>query len=102
GIGNVYKSETLFIGGVNPFTKVESLTDATLERLVTIGREILQRNVSPDTRERRTTRFLNPKEALWVYGRRGQPCRKCGTAIESKRQGADARLTFWCPRCQVL
>ncbi|MGZ7040807.1 MAG: DNA-formamidopyrimidine glycosylase family protein, partial [Thermoanaerobaculia bacterium] len=53
GIGNVYKSETLFIGGVNPFTKVESLTDATLERLVTIGREILQQNVSSGTRERR-------------------------------------------------
>src|SRR6266852_4765543 len=44
GIGNVYKSEALFIGGVNPFVAVESLSDETLERLVTIGREILQRN----------------------------------------------------------
>jgi endonuclease-8 len=101
GIGNVYKSEALFIGGVNPFAKVESLTDETLEKLVTIGREILQQNVKPDARERRTTRFLNPKQALWVYGRRGEPCRKCGTAIESQRQGVDARLTFWCPKCQA-
>jgi endonuclease VIII len=35
-----------------------------------------------------------------VYGRGGLPCRKCGTTIESKKTGMDARLTYWCPSCQ--
>ncbi|MGZ5261971.1 MAG: zinc finger domain-containing protein, partial [Burkholderiales bacterium] len=37
---------------------------------------------------------------LWVYGRDGQPCRRCGTPIQSRKQGRDARVTFWCPECQ--
>jgi endonuclease-8 len=36
-----------------------------------------------------------------VYGRRGKPCRRCGTPIEMRRQGIGARVTFWCPRCQL-
>ena len=38
--------------------------------------------------------------ALWVYGRGGKPCRKCGTPIEAKKTGLDARVTYWCPNCQ--
>jgi endonuclease-8 len=40
-------------------------------------------------------------EGLWVYGRSGRPCRRCGTLVRSARQGKLARLTYWCPRCQA-
>jgi endonuclease-8 len=50
---------------------------------------------------RRTTGSLNPNAKLWVYARGGKPCRTCGTAIQMKKAGVDARLTFWCPQCQA-
>jgi endonuclease-8 len=43
---------------------------------------------------------MNPEDHLWVYSRGGQPCRKCGTAIASRKDGDDARVTYWCPTCQ--
>jgi endonuclease-8 len=51
---------------------------------------------------RRTTGRSNPAERLWVYKRSGEPCRRCGTAIVSAKQGVEARVTFWCPMCQRL
>ncbi len=87
GIGNIYKSEVLYACGINPFTRVEALDDAALQRIVKKGRAILQRS----TRER--PRFQ-------VCERRGQPCRKCGTRIEYRKQGPDIRGTYWCPKCQ--
>ncbi len=40
------------------------------------------------------------KRLRLVYRRAGQPCRTCGRAIEMRRQGSDARSTYWCPHCQ--
>ena len=53
------------------------------------------------TGSRRTTGRDNPAERLWVYGRGRLPCRRCGTAIDVKKHGTDARLTYWCPECQT-
>jgi endonuclease-8 len=50
---------------------------------------------------RRTTRSSDPSQRLWVYGRGGKPCRRCDTPIAVRKQGDDARLTYWCPRCQA-
>ena len=108
GIGNVYKSEVCFACGVNPFRRVHSLSVAETACLIGTARTFLQMNVAPSSGEpmvtytgmRRTTRRVDPAEALWVYARRGDPCRKCGAAIESRKQGIDARTTFWCPVCQ--
>ena len=108
GIGNVYKSEVCFACGVNPFRRVSSLSVTETVCLMTTARKFLQMNVAPSSGERivtytgmrRTTRRVDPAEALWVYARRGDPCRKCGAAIESRKQGIDARTTFWCPVCQ--
>jgi endonuclease-8 len=44
---------------------------------------------------------MNPEDRLWVYSRGGQPCRKCGTAIASRKDGDAARVTYWCPKCQA-
>jgi len=51
---------------------------------------------------RRTTGRADPSARLWVYGRGGQPCRRCGTPISRKKQGPYARSTYWCERCQPV
>lgn len=108
GIGNVFKSEVLFACRVHPFAPVASLPDEELERLAAKGRELLAANARPGasggvvtyTGHRRTTRRADPGENLWVYGRTGRPCRRCGAAIVARRSGPHARWTWWCPVCQ--
>ena len=105
GIGNEFKSEVLFVAGVHPFTPVSALSDAELARIFGIGRDQLRANTAvrerlAPSRGRRTRDSLDRDGALWVYGRGGKPCRKCGTLIQAKKTGIDARLTCWCPRCQ--
>ncbi len=108
GIGNVFKSEVLFVAGIDPFRKLAAMSDDELGKVVATAKALLSANVreargAPGRvrlRSRRTTRFADPSARLWVYGRTGRPCRQCGTPIRSRKQGLDARLTFWCPACQ--
>jgi len=111
GIGNVFKSEVCFVTGLNPFRKVGTLSEAEVLEVIAVARKQLAANVLEDAGDRivtwrgagrRTTRNSNPDQSLWVYGRAGEPCRKCATPIESRPQGVDARITFWCPQCQYL
>jgi endonuclease-8 len=108
GAGNVYKSEVLFLSRLDPFARVSELDDARLRAVIDTAVTLLRANVTgrlaPMTTYagyRRTTRRDDPRERLWVYGRARLPCRRCGTAIRVKKQGADARLTYWCPECQA-
>lgn len=98
GIGNVYKSETLFLRGVDPFCPVGSLSDAELDAIVGEARALMSANLGP--RPRRTVPARHGAGPLWVYGRSGEPCRRCGTTIRMRRQGEAARSTYWCPACQ--
>jgi endonuclease VIII len=108
GIGNVYKSEVLFVCGINPFTPVGRLADGDLRRLVETARRLLRANVAPGTDAgiatyhppRRTTGRADSGARLWVYGRGGRACRRCGAPIQRRKQGPDARSTYWCPQCQ--
>lgn len=108
GIGNVYKSEVCFACGVNPFRTVADITDSELNSVIAAARKFLKANVANGTTAaivtytgfRRTTRRADRGERLWVYGRAGQPCRRCGTLIQMRKQGPGARVTFWCPNCQ--
>jgi endonuclease-8 len=105
GIGNVFKSEVLFAARVSPFTPVRALAAGQLARVVVIAERQMRANVGDaDTVAaaggRRTTNRLDPTARLWVYGRGGLPCRRCGTTIQRARQGPDARSTYWCERCQ--
>lgn len=111
GVGNVFKSEVCFAERVSPFVKVSGLTEPQVEGLVKRSRLLLEANVLEDSGDRivtyrghgrRTTRSADPGASLWVYGRRGEPCRRCGTAIERVLQGDGARVTYWCPVCQKL
>jgi endonuclease-8 len=90
GIGNIWKNETLWAERVDPFALVRDVDDATLLRLLGTA----QRLLTASARSGRT----GPTN---VYSRGGQPCRRCGTVIQSRSQGRDLpRITWWCPRCQ--
>lgn len=111
GVGNVFKSEVCFATGLNPFRTVSTLTREQIAEVIAVARQQLGANVmedSPDTIVtyrgigRRTTNNAAPEENLWVYGRKGKPCRRCATLIRSRKQGIDARITYWCPRCQPM
>lgn len=110
GIGNVFKSEICFTCGVNPFTKISELSAAKLEEVLTASRRLMAANVSESAGNRiathsgprRTTGADNPTARLWVYGRQGQQCRRCGTLILMRKQGLGVRSTYWCPECQPL
>jgi endonuclease-8 len=106
GVGNVFKSEVLFIARVNPFTPVRALGDEALLRVVHAARKQLRVNVAARSRTlaptggRRTTNSLHPSKRFWVYQRSGEPCRVCGARIQFRKTGTDARGTYWCPSCQ--
>jgi endonuclease VIII len=107
GIGNVYKSEALFVAGVSPFVSVAMLSDETLRAIVDAARLLLRANTRDPMDPAaaawggmRTTSSDRPDGRLWVYGRAGEPCRRCHTPIALVKQGEDARLTYYCPRCQ--
>ena len=98
GIGNVYKSEILFIERLSPATRLADVDDATLGRCYSTAAGLLRRNLGGG---RRVTRFANDDAGrLWVYGRGGQPCLQCDTPIASRRLGRHHRGTYWCPVCQ--
>jgi endonuclease-8 len=134
GIGNVWKSELLFLARLDPFTPVDALDPAVLRALLERARELMRRNVEqggprrtrfagqPVEREasphggrrpstggfhgRETNRHMQrgreaTGERVWVYERSGRPCHVCGTTIAMRRQGALARSTYYCPRCQA-
>jgi endonuclease-8 len=108
GIGNVYKSEVLFAGRVNPFARVRDLARDDVERLVAVAVKFMRTNVAETSGGgietyrglRRTTGRSGPGARFWVYGRAGKPCRRCGTSIARRKQGPHARSTYWCERCQ--
>jgi endonuclease-8 len=111
GVGNVFKSEICFVNGMNPFRAVGTLTRDEAAAAIASAQKLLRANVLEDSgdmivtyrgQQRRTTHASDPSESLWVYGRQGEPCRRCGEGIRRRIQGADARVTFWCPRCQPM
>ncbi|WP_036426867.1 MULTISPECIES: endonuclease VIII Nei2 [Mycobacterium] len=97
GIGNIYCNELCFVSGHLPTAPVSDVAKPL--RLVTRAREMLWANRLRWNRT--TTGDTRAGRQLWVYGRAGQPCRRCATGIE--RQGPDGsseRVRYWCPACQ--
>ena len=97
GIGNVYKSEVLFLERRDPFAPVATQEEAALEALIARARRLMRRNLVGFPR---TTR-KRYQGRLWVYGRSGEPCRVCATTVRMRRQGDDGRSTYFCPACQL-
>ncbi|MDP7736640.1 endonuclease VIII Nei2 [Mycobacterium paragordonae] len=94
GVGNVYSNELCFIFGHLPTAPVRDIADPL--RLVSRTREMLWANRS--RRNRTTTGDTRAGRQVWVYGRAGQPCRRCGTPIAY--DGDAERVQYWCPSCQ--
>lgn len=95
GVGNVYCNELCFLFGRLPTGPVSTLTDPL--RVATRARDMLWANRL--RRSRTTTGNTRPGRELWVYGRGGEPCRRCGTRIE--RSDETDRVSYWCPSCQT-
>ncbi len=104
GIGNVYRSETLFVGGVYPWTPVGSLDDDVLGTLFGTAQSLMQSNLGPGGRAtvgpHRGVRRRPEVSVTWVYRREGLPCLRCRTLVRRSIEGRQARSTYWCPRCQ--
>lgn len=108
GLGNVYKSEVAFAAEVNPFRAMSTLTERELEVMAEVAGKWLQVNVLDGAGDgivtysgnRRTTGASDASQRLWVYGRQGQECRRCGAVVEMRKQGEQVRSTYWCPGCQ--
>jgi len=105
GIGNVYKSEVLFLRGVDPRAPVSALDEAQLDAIYATARELMLANLQTTAR---TTRGdlagaapPSDDERFFVYGRSGRPCRRCGSTIEAYQLGDPPRWTWSCPRCQA-
>jgi endonuclease-8 len=99
GIGNIYKSETLFVCRVNPFLPVSELGHETVTRIVQTARQLLRKNALPGAPQRTTT-TSGVSGQYYVYKRSGDPCRVCGSEIAMRRQGELHRSTYYCPSCQ--
>ena len=101
GLGNEYVTEMCFLRGRLPGTPVAEAGDA--REWLDLGRRLLLAN-----RDRVTRTFTGDlRDPNWVFGRDGQPCKRCGTTIErghhdsgSRRRGAELRDSTWCPHCQ--
>ena len=108
GLGNVFKSEVAFAAGVNPFRVMRTVTAKEMEALVDFAMRYMRANVADGKSERivtvgggrRTIPALDREERLWVYRRKGEECRRCGAAVMMRKQGEQARSTYWCPVCQ--
>jgi endonuclease VIII len=108
GLGNVYKSEVAFAAGVNPFRAMRTITEREMQRMVEFAQRYMKANVADGKGDgivtyagnRRTTRTMDREERLWVYRRQGEQCRRCGTTVMMRKQGVQARSTYWCPVCQ--
>jgi len=105
GIGNVYKSEVLFVHNVDPRTPIDLLADTELDALYATAREMMSENLGagPRTTRERLSGDAPGDDRYFVYGRTGKPCRRCGTKIECYALGDPVvRWTWSCPQCQSL
>lgn len=105
GVGNIYASEALFASGIRPSARAGSLSAARCDRLVAAIRSVLGQAVACGGTTLADDGYASADGTpgyfqieLMVYGRAGQPCRRCGRPIQSGRQGQ--RTTYWCARCQ--
>ena len=100
GIGTFYRAELLFLQGIHPRTPVAAVPN--LRRVVQRGQQLLYANRWRP--EQSTTGDLRPNKRAYVFERPGQPCRRCGTPIQTEEFGplGQERRSYWCPRCQPL
>lgn len=97
GAGNIWKHETLFRCGVNPWRLLRELGDDELRAIIAKAQELLRASAGKSVNSK-----VPRRPSMFVYGRAGQPCRRCYTRLRSAPQGVDIRHTAWCPKCQPM
>jgi endonuclease-8 len=90
GIGNMWKAESFFAVGVDPWRHTAEVPDAQVLAVIGFAREQMSRAVREGVRARPHA----------VYRRAGMACPRCGTRIRQRGQWENNRVTFWCPGCQ--
>lgn len=88
GVGNIFKSEGCFAAALDPWRPIRDLSPADLEL------------VGAETRTLMMEAAQSGRAKFRVYKRTRMPCPRCGAAIRARRQGDDARTTYWCAGCQ--
>lgn len=103
GVGNIYADEALFRAGMHPARIASTLTGAEADRVLESVQAVLMRAI--DARGSSIRDYVGGsglrggfQEEFSVYGRKGEPCPKCQTPIESRRQ--NGRASHYCPVCQ--
>jgi formamidopyrimidine-DNA glycosylase len=104
GVGNIYANEALFAAGVDPSRAARSLDAGETARVHAEVRRILEAAIVSNGTTFRdyrtgTGEAGNFQLELLVYGREGEPCRRCGTRLTGTH-AIDARITVFCHRCQ--
>jgi len=105
GIGNIYRSEVLFLNGVNPLDPGSTLERKTwraiwkdLARVMAHGADVGRIVTTWPKDRKKAIGPVRAEDRLYVYHRTALPCRRCGTLVESAELGK--RSIFWCPQCQ--
>lgn len=103
GVGNIYANEALFRADIRPQLAAGKLSRERCARLTEEIRATLTEAIAQGGSTLRD--FVNAsgqpgyfQQSYWVYGRAGEPCRRCGTPVRQIKQGQ--RSSFYCPRCQ--
>ncbi|WP_193213365.1 bifunctional DNA-formamidopyrimidine glycosylase/DNA-(apurinic or apyrimidinic site) lyase [Luteolibacter marinus] len=103
GVGNIYASEALFRAGIRPSMPACRISKPRLAKLVDAIRRVLTESIEQGGTTLRD--FTNSdgepgyfRQRLFVYDRKGEPCRICGSPIRHAVMGQ--RSTYWCPKCQ--
>ena len=100
GIGTMWCSEICFLERVSPVAPVGDLDADVLAAVVARSRRLLTGTLGyPES-----VSTGNPRRPLFVYGRPGRPCPRCGTPIRTLEVGdpPTRRSLHHCPRCQPL
>ncbi len=88
GIGNIWKTESLWHAQLSPWRHLGGVTDEELRAVLGEATRLMRASLE----QRRDGRA--------VYRRAGRPCPRCATPIRSRGQGDDNRTAYWCPGCQ--
>lgn len=103
GIGNIYACEALFEACVSPLKQARKLTKNQIEKIIAASQRILEQSILYGGSSINDYKDIDEKKGSFqtihkVYGRKGEPCVKCGTTVRAKV--ISGRNSFWCSKCQ--
>ncbi|MEZ5691255.1 MAG: bifunctional DNA-formamidopyrimidine glycosylase/DNA-(apurinic or apyrimidinic site) lyase [Rickettsiales bacterium] len=103
GVGNIYASESLFISGISPLRKANTITNDEISRLVQAIKQVLTAAIEAGGSTLKDFAHVSGEEGYFqhkfhVYGKDGKNCGECGAAIISIKQAG--RATYYCANCQ--